>query len=686
VKNKHLLKKILGLFLAWAMFFSGKAQSQSFDLDQFVQSQIGIPTDAQNYEVILEAYSQLYQHPLDLNRITNAQLVSFQILSQKQIDAFFTHKQKAGAFISVFELQAIEGWDLDLVQKIAPFVQVVRQGLSAQNLGYSLNQADQTLWLRTAFTLEQQKGFSPLQGKETVRYVGSPGNILLRYKLFHRQDVSAGLTLEKDNGEQLGWIRSKKQFATDFSSFHVQFRNKGRWQDLTLGDFTVQWGQGLLLASGFSLGKGTETILGVKRNHTGILPYTSTIEQNYFRGLAATYKLRPNLTLSMLASSNPRTANTNTDPTNFQTYATSINADGYHRTPSELADKNSLQEQNIATNLFWQGPNKNLELSAQALYTNYNLNLNPSTTYYNAGEFRGNQNYVYSLAHSYNRSFFTLFGEWAQSKSKGLGLVQGLQASLGRRSDISVVGRKYAANFNSFYAQGFGENSRTINEKGIYIGYKYAYNKYWRFTASADRFWFPSPKFGIKQASQGFEFLKMLSYKPTKTSEYTLQYRYQRKQNNNPQEDLVFEPKNLLALSAHWPINTQLQSHSQLIGNTYFANGITKQYGWALIQNMKYVQENWQFTGRLAYFNAPNYQNRIYSYEQDVQNAFSFPSYYGHGIRFFVLAQYKVSKGLLLQTRLSRTQLFQAETIGSDLEQISKPHRTDLKIQAVYKF
>ena len=77
----------------------------------------------------------------------------------------------------------------------------------------------------------------------------------------------------------------------DTSSFHFFLQNKGKWKSIAIGDYTLQIGQGLVLASGFYLGKGAETILTVRRNSLGIRPYSSVIENNFFRGAAATYQI-----------------------------------------------------------------------------------------------------------------------------------------------------------------------------------------------------------------------------------------------------------------------------------------------------------------------------------------------------------------------------------------------------------
>ncbi|WP_235972664.1 hypothetical protein [Pedobacter ghigonis] len=56
------------------------------------------------------------------------------------------------------------------------------------------------------------------------------------------------------------------------------------------GDYTLQFGQGLTLWSGFSFDKGPD-VTSVAKKDLGLRPYTSTNEYSFFRGAAATINL-----------------------------------------------------------------------------------------------------------------------------------------------------------------------------------------------------------------------------------------------------------------------------------------------------------------------------------------------------------------------------------------------------------
>src|SRR5690606_23158683 len=133
-----------------------------------------------------------------------------------------------------------------------------------------LKRADNhSLLLRYDRTLQQRRGYTPPEGRSLTRYQGSPDKFLLRYRLSHPKDFSFGVTAEKDAGEPFGWQPGKRLYGFDFYSAHVQLYDRGAFKTIALGDYQLQFGQGLLLSSGFSVGKGAETITTVRRSQLG---------------------------------------------------------------------------------------------------------------------------------------------------------------------------------------------------------------------------------------------------------------------------------------------------------------------------------------------------------------------------------------------------------------------------------
>ena len=85
-------------------------------------------------------------------------------------------------------------------------------------------------------------------------------------------------------------------------------------------------------------------------------------------------------------------------------------------------------------------------------------------------------------------------------------------------------------------------------------------------------------------------------------------------------------------------------------------------------------------------FGTDGYDSRQYVYERDVLYAFSFPAYFDRGVRHYLLVQYNLNRHVDVWVRWARTDLTNQDTIGSDLDQISAPHKTEVKVQARWRF
>ena len=81
-----------------------------------------------------------------------------------------------------------------------------------------------------------------------------------------------------------------------------------------------------------------------------------------------------------------------------------------------------------------------------------------------------------------------------------------------------------------------------------------------------------------------------------------------------------------------------------------------------------------------AYFHTDDYQSRVYLYEPHLEGDFSFPTYFGRGLRGALMARADVGRRLRLKLRLGHTRYFDRDAIGSGLQMIDSPRMTDLDV------
>jgi hypothetical protein len=688
------------IFLLIWISWSSYAQSppkQPIDMEAFIERLFPIQEEDLDYESIYEVLFQLYLNPLDINRADAETLQAMYLLNPSQISQLLGYRTAFGPLLSLYELQAIPEFDLQTIENIMPFITIDDNNKKSKRFWERVIEEEQAyLLLRHQRTWETRRGFTPADtsrsGTISSRYLGDPNNLYLRFRIQHARDFSMGFTLDKDAGEQFIWDRKTARYGFNFTSFHFTRYYVGKWKTITVGDFQVSFGQGLVFGAGYTVGKGAETVPTVRRSSVGLLPYTAAMEFGFFRGVGTTRQLR-NWQISLLASHVARDGRSSTALDTLgaaEEIISSFNQSGLHRTASELGTKNQFRETSLGANAHYSHPSGKFQAGGNGLFTQFDRPWIRSPQIYNQFEFAGKSNLVSSLYFNYNWKNFLLFGESARSQSGGNGTVLGFVSSLSKQVDMSLLWRHYDRNFHSFYASGFAENTRPINEQGLYIGIQIKPEKRWKINAYYDFFKFPWLRYRVYAPSSGFEWLGRVSYQPSRNLITFIQIRQEQKDRNlsNSGEtalSYLVHPINKLngLLSIENQITRQLFIRSRvLFSRTAIQGEITR--GFMILQDVQYGKGLWRLTGRAALFDTDNYDTRIYAYESNVLWTFSIPAFYGQGMRYYLVGQYQFTPKLTAYLRFARTTYTDRESIGSGLQTIEGSKQTDTAFMLRY--
>ncbi|MEQ9165202.1 MAG: helix-hairpin-helix domain-containing protein [Fulvivirga sp.] len=691
---KPFLLTILALGIS-SLAFAQLNQQKAIDIERFIEEVFAVQNGDVSAEELYETLLLFYSNPINLNNTNKDELRSLFILSELQINNLVSYIEENGNLLSIYELQAIPDFDLNTIYRLTPFVTVKETGLNRDNRGFIervLSEPNNYLLLRYETVLEDKKGYLPKQDSSDSRYVGNKGKYYTRFRVSHINDFSIGFTAEKDAGEQLAWNPKTKKFGADFYSGHIQLQNQGRFKNIVIGDYQIQYGQSLLLGAGFNVGKGAETITTVRRSNLGIRPYTSVIETNFFRGGAATVSIAQNLEFTGFYSRLNQDAALKEDTLERENFITSIQQSGFHRTDAELNAKNKVVESNYGGTLLYQPSKHPLTLGSTFIVNEFSTSLIRAERVYNNFEFKGTSNYNIGLFGDYNWQNISLFAEGAMSKSGGLGGVIGAIINLNSRLETSMVLRNYDKDFHSLYGNAFGESTRNINEQGWYWGMKYKPFSKVEFTGYFDSFRYQWLTSSINAPSTGFEYLGRVSYRPTRNTLLFFQFREQAKDDNpsaNDQEEVIRFP--LLGKKRNYTVNLDFQANdwlsfkSRVQWSSYdFNNKLTE--GFAIWQDMNLDFGKFRISGRYAIFGTDDFNNAQYAYERDLLYAFSVPAYSGTASRHYVLIQYKPIKRITFWIKYAQTNYRDRDTIGTGLEQIEGNKRTDFKFQLRINF
>ena len=683
---------LIPIFLS-VCYFTQAQTNENFDLESFVEDLFNAQEAEISYEDFYESLLLLYQNPLNLNTVSNERLKNTYILSSVQIEQLQTYIVEKGKLITLYELQVIEGFDYITIQKLLPFVVVDSKETDTDDrplIKRMLSERNNYLITRYKQVIEKRKGYTPPHSTNESRYVGSPAQIYFRYRIAKPGDFSFGLTAEKDAGEAIVWDNKTKRYGMDYWSFHFMLERQGKFRRVIIGDFQLQFGQGLLFGAGFSVGKGAETINTVQRVSLGIRPYSSVLESGFMRGFAATYSLNNKISLTGFYSRIKQDANLKIVEGSSveEEFFSAIQTSGFHRTPIEIINKRRVTEQLHGINIAYL-PTRQLSLGSTIVFSHFDFPLIPGNKPYQFFEFRGKTNVNGSLYGNFNWQGFSFFSEAAISESAGMGAVLGLVKNLSSRLEFALVLRSYQKDFHTFRGTAFGENSRNINEKGAYWGFKYTLNRKLQLMAYYDSFSFPWLRYRVNSPSNGQDYLIRINYNPQSNVKIYAQIRKKIKELNTVDRDtgrtiILPSIKRLYIISIDFNATSDLNLKSKVQLSNFSINEL-KTKGIAFIQDVNFRVRDWSFSGRIAFFDTEGGENRQYAYERDVLYAFSIPAYSGRGVRNYLLVQYQLGRKIDVWTRIARTTYYDRNIIGSSLETIDGDKQTELKLQLRYK-
>lgn len=686
---------ILFFFVATLTFGQTKSeviqQRMEFIAEEFETEEISL-------EDVFEKLSYYYDNPLNLNVATQEELEQLLLLSDIQINELLVYREKVGPLKTVYELLEFQFWSNETVENILPFIKVgkieeEKKKASLSEMLKDLNSEAMFRWIRG---VEQKAGYANVSDAEKEEsnsyYWGSPDRLYSRFRFRYKTNLSMGVTMEKDPGEQLFGKTQPNGF--DFYSAHLFYSGKKFVRKVALGDYHFQMGQGLAFWSGYAFGKTADALL-IRKNGRGLSPYASVDEARFLRG-AATELGYKNWSLTVFASQKYVDGNIAVLIDSLEgdeaRLASSINLTGLHRTTSELGRKNSLQETIFGSYLKYQ--TRSLQVGVGAVYQMYNVPLERDLRPYNQFEFRGDQLTNLSADYSYVYRNLNVFGEVARSStSGGVALIQGVSLAIDSKASISMLYRNYSKDYHTLYSRGFGERSRTINEEGLFIGSKFNFNKFWSMNVYADVFKFPWLVFRIDKPSIGHEVLGQLSYRPSSKIEMYLRVREQSRMQNSrnyegnirPIEEVV---QRNFRFNFNYKFTSSLQWKTRVEIVTIDRQSVPYEKGFVMAQDLVFRPTKFplDIAVRYALFDTESFDTRLYLYESNLLNVFSIPAYFNEGSRYYITMKYEYKKNVELWLRYAAFIYANESVLGTGPEQINGNTRSEIGVQLRVRF
>lgn len=655
--------RILGV----ACLLSTTAWGQISPIDQAIEYLVEFSdVDAQQLDLVqvAEQLSYLRNNPIQLNTATVDELLELPLFNSFTAFNFIEYRQRTGRIVSFYQLADIKGFSPYLIKLIEPFttLEVLKKT---------------TLWpskLTHQAAWRYRQVLQPNRGLMLGNYPGDPSDHYLRYRLQGQGQLFAGLTAQKDPGEV--WLTPNS--TPDFLSLHAEYRLKKTVRKILVGDYSAEFGQGLILWSSLALNKSSEATT-IQRFGRGLRHYTGTDENRFLRGAGTTLNFgKTNATF--FVSRNAVDANLNLDEKGNLT-ASSLQTSGLHRSSSELESRKSMTMNMQGVNILYKP--QRLRLATTLLHTQFEHPLQFQDRIENVNRFAGNRTFHtgFDWKWLYHRVF--LFGEVAREwKHGGNALTAGLQAQASDALQWVVQFRMLQPRWFAPISAPFTETGRE-GETGVYFGLNWQLPKNLRLNAFADHFQYTWLRSNLNKPTHGSDYMAMLSLNKTDAN-FLLRFRYQGRPATVTHDETIrqvsVEIRRSIRAQGNFSISptAQIQLRTEWVSFSHqsrYESGFLSFVGVSLRP-----WQRWQFKTRLSIFETNSYASAIWAFEDDVPYTFSAPAFFLNGQRLYAMACFKLNNQIELWMRVANTYLPQEQNIGSGLDQVQGNQRTDIRL------
>jgi hypothetical protein len=569
-----------------------------------------------------ERFSWLRENPIDLNSAQRDELLSIPGMTGEEADAILSAREREGRFASVRDIARVPG-GAQLLLRIRPYV-----------VAHHPDRAMRSGWIPVLAVSSRLSGLlSPTATVSAPVTPASPLKSLSRVLFTPFRSIKAGLLFEKDAGEAL---------HDGFVSGYIAYRGTGVLEQVVLGDYNAEVGQGLLLWRGNPMGRNGDVVGGVRNAGGRILPHHTADEFHYLRGAAIALKARPwalpvRCLFFVSRTSLAATVNDEGEVTSFYT-------GGLYKTASELEKRNGVHEQLLGSRLECS-VRRGTALGLTYYTSIFDRMVNPATTW----GFSGRRLEVGGGDFSSTIGSVTLFGEFARTAVGGTAWMAGAAVRPDSTVKASIAWRDYSADFHNPHASAFGIQTNTSNERGVTLGWSVRLTPVIVLDGYADQCKVPASTYTSLLPRTASDFLIEMTGLPSTGVRLSLAFRKRRSetmqrwertslgaasiQGNRDVVGLRFTGR--MTLSPHVEAKLRLgRVVSSLAGSRTEAKG-----------SMASQTLCWSVAGidgecGAVFFESDTYDARLYDFEENLRGFVQSPALYGRGARWHLVASW----------------------------------------------
>ena len=513
-------------------------------------------------------------------------------------------------FQDIYELQLIDCLKDYEIRNLLPFVEVKGERLEAKG---------KDMYFREVFHYAKHEMTLRTDARNIEDFEGDPMYGKLRYRFNYRNRVQAGVTAMMAASD--GRLAMGDRW--DYGGY-IQLKDIGPMKTIVAGNYQASFGYGLVVGSPFKRGKSAY-IQSTATTDEGLKKYSSVGDSyNYFHGMGATARVSSWADVSAFYS-------LRRGKEEAWQHVVGVNATG--RWKRLKVGVTAVEEIEATSSQFRERSQASYSLEVK----------------------RREASGVMGVNARWNMGKVDIWGEVATSHGNkwGVGVITGVRYRPISDMNLLAIYRYYSPEFDNVYANSLCSWSRMKDEHGGYLGLEYNRLRNWQLSAFGD-VW-----------KTGFETMAQADFIPQKDYRMHTRFRVKRKD----EKDTYSLRWNMVYEFGQWKMKTQAD------GNMVQAEGAWT-YGWSVLQDVEYRFADVPIVLQLRAqaFDAREWNNRVYIYENDVLYAYAIPFVYGLGGRFWLNARYKINDIFSVYLRVSET-IYQSAWA---MEHDKKGSRTDV--------
>jgi DNA uptake protein ComE-like DNA-binding protein len=596
---------------------------------------------------LLEELSDRIESPIDVNTATREDLLAIPGMSPITVDLLLKRRTECNGFRGVSEIHDIEGIDARTLSTLRIFT------------GIRSTDRQPSLYVRSRYYYD----FQPSRGQTTGAYEGSRIAESQRVRWKTGEHVEISFFAEKDAGEK-SW--------TDFATGYFHITGIGYIRSLVVGDFKIENGNGIAFGSYSSFGKGNEEMEAMSHGTRGVIPYRSSGETGFFRGIGVNLQSGP-LDGFLFLSRKYHDATLNDSGEISSLYDL-----GYHRTQTEKGKHDAAKVDVVGVQCGWSFiPDVTVGcLWYGAKFTPGFETAEEDVRSVPAGNIFTSMavNYLATFPIGASSESVQLSGEWMRDRGGTIGGVTILLLRL-KKFQCDAGYRWYPEKFLSLFGSGFGEHGETLqNESGLYVGFRTDITQDIRAYVSSDFYRFPWRTYRNPLPTSGRNIQVDLEMNVMKRFQARVRYGLDMREETAVKRRQVFRGD---ADIAPWK-SIELRTRIEVI----HVNDIAVEDGVLVYENIRAdIFHQFRIEGRVEYFRTDSYASALYAYESDVAGAFTVPMVYGSGMRWYIMGSYSIGKKVVLCLKYSELRKNNVESLGSGYDRIDSGVDNSLHLQ-----